>query len=67
MGFPEFEGLKELSMRVIWIMDNEYLEYLLLGMAFSSLSERQREILRAFVEKRLALIMDKEKKELVNS
>lgn len=63
-GFPEFEALKELSMRVIWIMDNEYLEYILLGMAFFSLSGKQREILRSFIEKRLALVMDKKKKEL---
>lgn len=63
-GFPEFEALKELSMRVIWIMDNEYLEYILLGMAFFSLSGKQREILHSFVEKRLALVIDKKKKEL---
>ena len=69
MEVREFEGLKELSMRVIWIMDNEYLEYVLLGMAFFSLSGSQRGILRSFVEKRLALVMEKEKekRELVNS
>ena len=67
-GFREFEDLKELSMRVIWIMDNEYLEYILLGMAFSSLSGRQRETLRSFVEKRLALVKEKDTEELfVNS
>lgn len=57
-GLRDLEGLKALPMQVIWIMDNEYLEHVLLGMAFSELSEEQRGILRSFVENRLALAVE---------
>lgn len=45
-------------MQIVWIMDNEYLEHVLLGMAFAVLSETQREILRSFVENRLSLAVE---------
>lgn len=56
-GIPDLESLKNIPMQVIWIMDNEYLEHILLGMSFSRLSEEQRECLRFFVENRLALAL----------
>ena len=66
-GISELEELKGLSMQAIWIMDNEYLEHVLLGVSFIALSERQRAILRFFVEKRLALAVEREKGKLTSS
>ncbi|XOF35157.1 MAG: PilZ domain-containing protein [Candidatus Electrothrix sp. YB6] len=48
-GVPELEALTDISMRIAWLMDNEYLEHVLLGMCFTSLSEEQRQTLRSFV------------------
>jgi c-di-GMP-binding flagellar brake protein YcgR len=48
-GVSELEELTDIAMRVVWVMDNEYLEHVLLGMCFTSLSEEQRQILRSFV------------------
>ncbi|MCI5147919.1 MAG: PilZ domain-containing protein [Candidatus Electrothrix sp. MAN1_4] len=58
-GIPDLGSLRDIPMQVIWIMDNEYLEHILLGMSFSRLSEEQRECLRFFVENRLALALKK--------
>jgi c-di-GMP-binding flagellar brake protein YcgR len=61
-GIPDLESLGEIPMQVIWVMDNEYLEHVLLGMSFSRLYEEQRECLRFFVENRLALALKKGEK-----
>ena len=65
-GVQHLEVLKNVSMRIIWIMDNEYLEHVLLGMSFAALSERQRGGLRAFVENRRALAGERGKREVSN-
>ncbi len=57
-GIQDLELLRDVPMQLIWIMDNEYLEHVLLGMSFSALSERQRGILRLFVTNRLALAVE---------
>ena len=54
-GVSDLESLKGIPMKVIWVMDNEYLEHVLFGMSFSFLSEKEREGLRTFVKNRLAL------------
>ena len=66
-GIPELESLKDLLMRVIWIMDNQYLEHVLLGMSFSSLSEKDLEILQSFIAHRLALAAERGKRETSSS
>ena len=58
-GVQQLKALKNLSMQVIWMMDNEYLEHILLGMSFSALTEKQRGILCSFVENRLALAVER--------
>ena len=58
-GVEELAPLADVSMRIIWIMDNEYLEHVLLGMSFAVLSNRQRQGLRSFVENRLSLVLEK--------
>ena len=60
-GVQGVEALRNLSVQVIWIMDNEYLEHVLLGMSFPALSERQLGILRLFVTNRLALTVERGK------
>jgi c-di-GMP-binding flagellar brake protein YcgR len=59
IGVRELELLTDIPMEVIWIMDNEYLEHVLLGMYFGELSDEPRQALRSFVENRLALPSEK--------
>jgi len=63
MGVQDLEALRNLPIQVIWMMDNEYLEHVLLGMSFSALSEKQLGSLRFFVENRLALAVERGKDE----
>ena len=62
-GIPDLESLIDIPVQVVWIMDNEYLEHVFLGMAFAPLSEEQHEVLRFFIENRLALGMEKGSRE----
>ncbi|MDU9050305.1 MAG: PilZ domain-containing protein [Candidatus Electrothrix sp. Rat3] len=59
MGVQDLDALRDIPMRLIWIMDNEYLEHVLLGMSFSALSERQRGVLRFFVANRLSSVVER--------
>lgn len=61
IGMHELALLTELPMQIIWIMDNEYLEHVLLGMCFGTISPQQHQALRAFVENRLAQSLEKNK------
>ena len=60
-GVFDLESLKNLPMKVIWAMDNEYLEHILFGMSFSSLSEKEQGVLHTFVTNRLASAAEREK------
>ena len=66
-GVQDLEALRDVPMQLIWIMDNEYLEHVLLGISFSALSERQRGILRLFVTNRLALAVESGRGGLISS
>lgn len=50
-GLPDLLELADVLMQVIWVMDNEYLDHILIGVAFTALSEQQEDILRSFVDK----------------
>lgn len=65
-GVLDLVSLTDIPVQVIWIMDNEYLEHILLGISFSELSERQHQILRFFVEHRLALAMKNGEQETIS-
>jgi c-di-GMP-binding flagellar brake protein YcgR len=54
-GIPDLQSLIDIPVEVVWIMNNKYLEHILLGMSFAILSGKQRETLRFFIENRLAL------------
>lgn len=49
-GLPELLELADVPMHVVWVMDNEYLDHILIGAAFAALSEEQERILHAFVD-----------------
>ncbi|MGX9727421.1 MAG: PilZ domain-containing protein [Candidatus Electronema sp. VV] len=49
-GLPELLELADVPMQVVWVMDNEYLDHILIGAAFAALSEEQERILHAFVD-----------------
>jgi c-di-GMP-binding flagellar brake protein YcgR len=66
-GVQDVESLSNIPMRLIWVMDNEYLEHVLLGMSFLTLSEGQREALRSFVTNRLTLAVEGETGEALRS
>ena len=67
LGVQDLEALRDVPIQLIWIMDNEYLEHVLLGMSFSALSERQLGILRLFVANRLALTVERGKGSAISS
>jgi hypothetical protein len=48
-GLEALSSLADIPMHVIWIMDNAFLEHILVGLAFDELTEEQRNILRDFV------------------
>jgi c-di-GMP-binding flagellar brake protein YcgR len=48
-GLPDISAFVDVPMQVIWVMDNEYLDHVLVGVAFDNLSEQQEESLRSFV------------------
>jgi hypothetical protein len=48
-GLEALSSLSDIPMHVIWIMDNAFLEHVLVGMAFEHLPEQQRKVLRDFV------------------
>ncbi|MCI5197785.1 MAG: PilZ domain-containing protein [Candidatus Electrothrix sp. AW5] len=64
-GVPDLVSLTDIPVQIIWIMDNEYLEHILLGLSFFELSERQHKILRFFVEHRLTLAMKNGEQETI--
>jgi c-di-GMP-binding flagellar brake protein YcgR len=49
-GLPDISAFTDVPMQVIWVMDNEYLDHVLVGAAFDSLSEQQQQILESFVD-----------------
>ncbi|WP_417910740.1 PilZ domain-containing protein [Candidatus Electronema sp. PJ] len=49
-GLPDISTFIDVPMQVIWVMDNEYLDHVLVGAAFDQLSEQQEENLRSFVD-----------------
>ncbi|CAK8722893.1 PilZ domain-containing protein [Candidatus Electronema halotolerans] len=59
-GLPDLAGLTEVPMQVVWIIENEFLDHVLIGTAFQQLSDQQQQSLSAFVHASLAL--DKERR-----
>ena len=49
-GLPDITAFTDVPMQVVWIMDNEYLDHVLVGVAFDQLSQQQEECLRMSVD-----------------
>jgi len=54
VGLQELVTLTNITMRVMWIMDNEYLDHVIMGVAFVDLTGDQLKALQSFVKKHLA-------------
>jgi c-di-GMP-binding flagellar brake protein YcgR len=49
-GLPEITCFTDVPMQVVWMMDNDYLDHVLLGVAFDQLSPQQKDCLRTSVD-----------------
>ncbi len=59
-GLPDLAALTEVQLQIVWVIENEFLDHVLIGTAFQQLSDQQRQSLRAFVNASIA--QDKERK-----
>ena len=55
IGLNELVSLAEIPAKVVWVMDNEYLDHVVMGVAFDTLTQTQRKTLQAFVSTCLAM------------
>ena len=62
IGLHKLIPLVDLPVQIIWVMDNKYLEHVVMGASFTDLADNHRQIMQSFVNTCLALHM--EKKEL---
>ncbi len=58
IGLSELIGLADIPMEIKWVMDNEYLDHVVIGSAFSELTEKQRQSLQSFISTCLALHLE---------
>ena len=49
-GVAELESLTDVSMKIKWVMDNEYLNNVIVGAVFVGLTEVQTQALQSFVK-----------------
>ncbi len=54
-GLHELIALADIPMQIKWVMDNEYLDHVIMGAAFTELTDSQRQILQSFINTCLAL------------
>ncbi|MCI5145730.1 MAG: hypothetical protein D3923_09405 [Candidatus Electrothrix sp. AR3] len=59
IGLEELSSLTDITTQIVWIMDNEHLEHVLVGVAFDTISEEQRQIIRSFIQIRIDLAQQK--------
>jgi hypothetical protein len=55
IGINELVSLADLPAKVIWVMNNDYLDHVVLGVAFTELSDTQLKTLKSFVSTCLAI------------
>jgi len=61
IGLQELIGLTNIPMAIKWVMDNEYLDHVVMGVAFTELTDSQRHTLQSFVTTCLTLHQQEEK------
>lgn len=49
-GIEQLSSLKNIDIRVIWILDNEYLDHISIGMEFQQLSPAYRLLIQGFID-----------------
>lgn len=59
IGLHQLIPLVDIPIQVIWVMDSQYLDHVVMGAAFTDLSENYRHIMQSFVHTCLALHMEK--------
>ena len=55
IGVHELVAFADIPMQIKWVMDNEYLDHVVMGVAFTTLTDDQRQIIQAFVNTCLTL------------
>jgi c-di-GMP-binding flagellar brake protein YcgR len=61
IGLQELIGLANIPMQIKWVMDNEYLDHVVMGVAFTELTDSQRQPLQSFINTCLTLHQEEEK------
>jgi len=55
IGVNELISLADIPAKVVWFMDNEYLNHIVMGIAFTTLDGSQEKTLKSFINTWLAL------------
>ncbi len=55
IGVNELISLADIPAKVVWFMDNEYLNHVVMGIAFTTLGVSQEKTLKSFINTWLAL------------
>ena len=55
IGVNELISLADIPAKVVWFMDNEYLNHVVMGIAFTTLNARQEKTLTSFINTWLAV------------
>jgi hypothetical protein len=58
IGLHELVSLTDIPMQIMWIMDNKYLDHVVMGVAFTKLTDSQQRPLQSFVNAWLAAHKD---------
>ncbi|MBW1750116.1 MAG: hypothetical protein JRJ37_05365 [Deltaproteobacteria bacterium] len=58
IGLHELVSLTDIPMQIMWLMDNKYLDHVVMGVAFTKLTDSQRLTLQSFVNAWLATHRD---------
>jgi c-di-GMP-binding flagellar brake protein YcgR len=55
IGVHELVSFADIPMQIKWVMDNEYLDHVVMGVAFTTLTDEQRQVIQSFVNTCLTL------------
>jgi c-di-GMP-binding flagellar brake protein YcgR len=62
IGIHQLVSLADIPIQIKWVMDNEYLNHVVMGAAFTKLTDNQRKTIQSFVDTCLTLHQEEEKK-----
>ena len=58
IGLHELATLAEIPIQIKWVMDNEYLDHVIIGTGFTELTDSQRRTLQSFINTCLTLHLE---------